>query len=173
MENQFCPFCQWATDQCDCWDPVPLVVKRPSVELVNLTPHTINLVVCGETRAIPSSGVARVTSTPGGEIFRGEGFYGDCGLCGGQRHQEMLQAGEGSSSCGCFGLPLYEAPVMGAVEGLPKPKAGTIYVVSAIVASACKGRKDVFSPGTGPNDGAIREGGQIKAVTRLIQAPQA
>ncbi len=67
---------------------------------------------------------------------------------------------------------LYSSTSFGAVEGVPSPQPDTIYVVSAIVAGRCTGRTDVFSPGTGPNDGAIRdEKGQIKAVTRLIQAP--
>lgn len=67
---------------------------------------------------------------------------------------------------------LYSAPAFGEVEGLPDPQPGTLYIVSALVAGRCVGRADVFSPGTGPNDGAIRdEKGLIKAVTRLIQAP--
>lgn len=70
--------------------------------------------------------------------------------------------------------PFFSAPIWGEVEGLPAPKEGTIYIVSALVAGRCIGRTDVFSPGTGPNDGAVRdEKGQIKAVTRFIQAPMA
>ena len=70
--------------------------------------------------------------------------------------------------------PFFSAPTWGEVEGLPAPQEGTVFVVSALVAARCIGRADVFSPGTGPADGAIRdEKGQIKAVTRFIQAPQA
>ena len=70
-------------------------------------------------------------------------------------------------------LPLFTSTNFGEVEGLPAPQAGTIFIVSALVAGRCVGRADVFSPGTGPNDGAVRNGkGQIAAVTRLIQAPQ-
>ena len=72
-----------------------------------------------------------------------------------------------------LGGGLWSAPTWGDVEGLPAPRPDTIYVVSALVAGRCVGRDDVFSPGTGPQDGAVRnERGQIVAVTRLIQAPQ-
>ena len=61
-----------------------------------------------------------------------------------------------------------------SLHGLPPPVPGTIYVVSAMVAARCAGRDDVFAPGTGPQDAAIRDaGGQVYAVTRLIQAAQA
>ncbi len=72
------------------------------------------------------------------------------------------------------GVPVYSAPVVGRVEGLPEPQEGTIYIVSGMVLAHCQGRTDVFGPGTGPKDGAIRnEKGHIIAVTRLIAAPQA
>jgi hypothetical protein len=68
----------------------------------------------------------------------------------------------------------YSSTSFGEVEGLPAPEEGKVFIVSALVAGRCIGRADVFSPGTGPNDGAVRDDkGQIKAVTRLIQAPQA
>lgn len=68
---------------------------------------------------------------------------------------------------------IWSSPVWGEVEGLPPPEDGVLYIVSALVAAQCIGREDVASPGTGPNDGCIRnEKGQIVAVTRLIQAPQ-
>ena len=78
--------------------------------------------------------------------------------------------------------PLYGAPNWGPVEGLPAYEPGTILIVSSMVAGQSRRRDDVFSPGTGPNDGAIRESellpdggpnprkGQIVAVTRLIRA---
>jgi hypothetical protein len=69
-------------------------------------------------------------------------------------------------------LPLYSAPSWGEVVGLPGPHPGVIYLVSALVAARCAGRTDVFSPGTGPDDHAVRDNsGRIIAVTRLIQAP--
>ena len=116
--------------------------------IVNLTPHSIIVLRddglgCQEAAEFSPSGVvARVGSTPGAKI-------------------------EGNS------FPLFTSTTFGEVEGLPAPQAGVILLVSALVAGRCVGRKDVFSPGTGPNDGAVRdEKGHIKAVTRLIQAPQ-
>lgn len=45
-------------------------------------------------------------------------------------------------------------------------------IVSGLVLAACAGRTDVFGPGTGPKDGALRDSkNQIVAVTRLIAAP--
>lgn len=57
---------------------------------------------------------------------------------------------------------------LGQVEGLPSPQPDTIYIVSSMVLSEIKDRDDVYAPDTGPT--AIREGGQVKAVTRLIQS---
>lgn len=42
----------------------------------------------------------------------------------------------------------------GAVEGLPEPKAGVIYIVSALVRAAVPGRLDVASPGELVRDAA-------------------
>jgi len=67
------------------------------------------------------------------------------------------------------GISLYSAPTWGEVEGLPEPSEGTIYIVSGLVAGRIS-RPDVFSPGTGPQDGAVRENGRIVAVTRLIRS---
>jgi hypothetical protein len=59
------------------------------------------------------------------------------------------------------------------VEGLPPPERDTILIVSALLAVAVPGRTDVFYPGTGPGDGAVRDSqGRVQAVTRLIQAAQ-
>jgi hypothetical protein len=115
------------------------------MEMVNLTPHSLTLKDDESVTSIPPSGqVARVGSTPGGEI-------------------EIIDL-----PCQAF-----QAPTWGQVEGLPPPKEGVVYIVSSLVAGHCKGRGDVFSPGTGPKDGAVRnEHGHIVAVTRLIQAPQ-
>lgn len=65
---------------------------------------------------------------------------------------------------------LQGAPIIkrafGAVEGLPED--GTPCLVSALVLSACPGRAGVYAPDTGPT--AIRENGQVIAVTRLVAA---
>lgn len=116
------------------------------MNIINLTPHIITLQLAdGSRQDILASGtVARVATVPG----------------------QLL-----SSNCP---VPVYSATRFGEVEGLPEPLANTVYLVSAMVAARMegRGRTDVLSPGTGPQDGAIRENGQIVAVTRLIQAPQ-
>jgi hypothetical protein len=87
------------------------------VELVNLTPHVINVQgVSGEVREIPPSGVvARVSES-----------------------SEVVSEIEG--------IALF-ASVYGEVVGLPEPKEGSLFIVSALVKSAVQGRSDVVSPG--------------------------
>lgn len=63
------------------------------------------------------------------------------------------------------GVPVIQRQ-FGAVEGLPED--GTPCLVSALVLSACPGRAGVYAPDTGPT--AIRENGQVVAVTRLVSA---
>lgn len=43
------------------------------------------------------------------------------------------------------GIPV-SATSFGAVEGLPDPSEGTYYIVSGVIASAAKGRSDLFVP---------------------------
>jgi hypothetical protein len=71
-------------------------------------------------------------------------------------------------------VPVGEIPVRvdgpGVVEGLPDPEPGVALIVSGMVLTALagSGRVDVFAPGTGPADGAVRnEAGHIVAVTCL------
>lgn len=109
--------------------------------VVNLTPHAIVVrLASGEDVTFPASGtVARVSSTPG--------TLGEIG-----------------------GLPVATPTVFGEVTDLPEPVEGTWLLVSGMVGSALagKGRTDILVPGTGPNDGAVRnEKGHIVAVTRL------
>ena len=115
------------------------------MNIVNLTPHALTLVSpSGEHTVIPPSGtVARVGSTPG-----------------------TVEARDG------FPCLVASPTVFGEVSGLPTPTAGTVFVVSGLVGSAlaCQGRNDLFVPGTGPNDGAVRnDAGHIVGVTRLVQ----
>ena len=63
------------------------------------------------------------------------------------------------------GVPVIQRQ-FGAVEGLPED--GSPCLVSALVLSACPGREGVYAPDTGPT--AIRENGQVVAVTRLVAA---
>lgn len=114
------------------------------MKLVNLTPHPITLQLPDGTRqTIPVGGPAARVATKTGEP------YSDPGLP----------------------IPVVPAPKYGPVEGLPAPAYGVAYLVSLMVLDRVSGRNDVFAPGTGPNDGCIRdEKGQIQAVTRLIAA---
>jgi hypothetical protein len=118
------------------------------MDLVNLTPHTITLRrPDGSYLVVPPSGrVARVHTLPG---YR--------------------------TSATVSGVPVYAPPELCGVANLPPPgEDGTsAYLVSAIVRThpSVVGRSDVVSPGTGPDDEAIRdEQGQIVAATRLIRA---
>lgn len=66
------------------------------------------------------------------------------------------------------GVPVY-TQTYGQIEGLPEPRDGVIYIVSAIVLEAAKklGRTDVVAPDTAR---AIRnEAGQIVAVPGLVK----
>lgn len=111
---------------------------------VNLTPHPIVLRAVTGTDTVlgPSGQVARVSSTPG---------------------EDVILPG--------VPVPVRGAPTWGAVENLPAPSHGIMYIVSGLVAGRCAGRHDVVAPGTGPNDGAIRNrDGHIVAVTRLVRA---
>ena len=114
------------------------------MNIVNLTPHNIVLQDANGVRTvIASSGIARVASTPG-----------------------ALETVAGVP------VPIAGRTTYGAVEGLPDPVEGTLYVVSAMVLGRpeCQGRDDVVGPGTGPKDGAIRnEAGNVIAVTRLVR----
>lgn len=113
---------------------------QKKMQAINLTPHVINFYDLDGNliESIPSSGVARVASKPGTLEDRG------------------------------LPVPVAAPTEYGAVEGLPDPQDGVVYIVSTLVAQAVK-RPDVLSPGTGPSDGAIRdEQGRVAGVTRLI-----
>jgi len=112
--------------------------------LMNLTPHAIHVQTPdGAAMSVPPSGhVARVSSIAGRLLT---GYDLPC--------------------------PVYASPTFGAVVGLPDPDGETVYIVSGMVLGLCVGRSDVVGPGTGPADGAIRDGGKIVAVTRFIAAP--
>lgn len=113
------------------------------MEMQNFTPHSLNLhLPSGEVVTLPSVGVARVAALP-----------------------------RTASSVSGLPLPVLPAPVWGAVEGLPAPREGVALIVSGMVLEALRGsgRTDVFAPGTGPTDGAVRNAqGQVVGVTTLI-----
>lgn len=112
-------------------------------KLVNLTPHDIVLQAeDGVRQVVPPAGTtARVAVVASEEQARLPGVS----------------------------VPIQGPNQWGDVEGLPEPEWGTVYIVSALVAEKVK-RPDVVMPGTGPKDGAIRENGQIVAVTKLIRS---
>ena len=135
------------------------------VTLVNLTPHAIVLQAADGVRTtIPPSGtVARVTSLPG--------------------TSEMIEG---------IPVPVCSPQEWGEITGLKtcygvKPEdQDTMYIVSSVVLARIililgPYNHNCVAPGTGPNDGAIREPdtladgtpnprkGQIVAVTRLVR----
>lgn len=89
--------------------------------LVNLTPHDVNIRKAdGSILTIQKSGqVARV------DVYR--------------KTMSNLTLSE-------MGINI-QRPVFGNVIGLPEPKDGTAYIVSAMVRDAARDRIDVFSPG--------------------------
>jgi len=114
-------------------------------KLINLTPHALTLRdVQGADHIVPPSGIiARVTTVAG----------------------EAETVAE-------VPVPVFGRDSFGKVSGLPEAANDTILIVSMVVASALNcTRSDVVRPGTGPQDGAVRdEQGRIVAVTRLIRA---
>lgn len=122
-------------------------------KFVNLTPHALVLRTADGDITVPPSGQQARVATKSGAVSAREGI-------------PVLVASPTS---------------YGSVEGIPEPVEGTFYLVSALVLGRVS-RPDVFAPGTGPQDGAVREPdtlpdgspnprkGQIIAVTRLIAA---
>lgn len=109
------------------------------MKIVNLTPHALNF-LDAENRVIltvPSSGVARAA----------------------QRRENI-----GTVDVDGVTLPVTRS-AFGAVDGLPAPEAGTIYVVSAITAQAVQEREDVFIV----DDSVRDENGRIIGVCGLAR----
>lgn len=94
------------------------------MEIMNLTPHTLHIHT-GEGDVL--------TLPPSGIVARVEETRSFAGY---------LQ-----------GIPV-DRVRLGNVVGLPEPEAGVMYVVAALVASALRGREDVFSPGVPVRDSA-------------------
>lgn len=118
------------------------------MKIVNLTPHTIYLDTGDRRIEFLSQGLARVASTT---------------------HQ--LGSLEVEVNGETVKVPV-SGTRFGEVTGLPDPVEGTVYLTSALVAEAATkaGRTDVLAPGTGPNDGAIRdEANRLLAVTRFVR----
>lgn len=112
--------------------------------LINLTPHAVSVYGPDGVIDIPASGQ----------------------LCRVKNSQEAVGR--------LAGIPVYRQ-TFDAVEGLPEPQLGTIYIVSSLVlralAEAGEPRGDVVAPGTGPQDGCVRDiSGRILGVTRFVKA---
>ena len=90
------------------------------MNIVNLTPHALNLMPAGPTGPV-------VTIPPSGLVAR----------CAVDRVQVDTVTVDGIS------VPV-NLTQFGAVDDLPEPQPGTIYVVSALVAQAMPWRNDVF-----------------------------
>lgn len=115
------------------------------MKFINLTPHTVRLNSGVEFH--PSGQVARVKVTHHLEAWISDGPDGAVEL----DDKFSLEA-----------IKIYK-PVFGQVEGLPEPEKGTMYIVSGMVAAACRDREDVLCPATGHAD-AVRRVGQIWSV---------
>ena len=57
----------------------------------------------------------------------------------------------------------------GKVEGLPEPETGVVYIVSALVLSACKDRNDLVAPATNHKDTKRNEKGHIISVPGFVR----
>lgn len=93
----------------------------PNPEVINATPHPLNICVEGEqVLYLPVSGVvARAASAT-------------------QQYGEITVNG--------VRVPLFQTR-FGALEGLPEPREGVVYVVSALAAAAAPERNDLLTPG--------------------------
>lgn len=115
-------------------------VGAPAVKIVNLTPHEVTVKTDGGEIVIP----------PSGQVAR----------CA-EKHSPApaLETEAGS-------IPITRASY-GAVEGLPAPQPGVVYIVSALVLAAVPERVDIFAPGP-----AIRDGeGRVVACSGLTCSP--
>jgi hypothetical protein len=111
------------------------------MRFVNCTPHAITIQTQEGDLILPTTRLARVAQAQGKEVVMG-------------------------------GVRVMLPGPWGEVEGLPPPQEGIGLVVSALVGGRMEGsgRGDIFVPGTGPLDGAIRDDqGRIVAVTCLKQ----
>ena len=59
----------------------------------------------------------------------------------------MARCAQSNSPAGEFEGIALVAPSFGAVEGLPEPQEGVLFLVSALVRAAVPSRHDVASPG--------------------------
>lgn len=138
--------------------------------IINLTPHHITFQAPdGASYIYPSAGVARVSSTPGALTNIGLPVP----VASATAFGEVTGLPSPAVTCGCGAGPDCPSVDAGDVAACPHTET-TYYVISALVGAALRAagstRTDVLCPGTGPNDGAIRnDAGHIVAVTRLVR----
>jgi hypothetical protein len=114
-------------------------------KLVNLTPHPINILADGKVITIPPSGVVA-------------------------RVQEVVEdAGSLSLEVEGVSIPLRTKRFGDAIENLPPPQEGVIYIASLLAAQAAwsLGRNDVVATGDPVRDG----NGNIIGIKSLYVKP--
>jgi len=122
-------------------------------KIVNLTPHTVNLIKGDSLRGpIDSRGVARATEHLEPLAPISWDVFGDCGL-------HVLVPCTSKS--------------FGAVTGLPAPENDTLYIVSQIVADACPDRTDLIVPSDIVRDPSGQVSGCRAFSRRATTAPKA
>lgn len=116
--------------------------------LVNMTPHTINVLGTNSNLELPPSGATiRVDTAP-------NGLYHKNDLC-----------------------PIFDRDIVGTtqisdgtttIDEMPFEENGLFFIVSGIVSSHLKGRGDILVPRTSPSENPVRnEKGWITAVRGL------
>ena len=68
-----------------------------------------------------------------------------------------------------FDSDLIATQSFGKVEGLPEPAPEIVYIVSAMVLSACKDRVDLVAPATNHKDTIRNEKGHIISVPGFVK----
>jgi len=104
------------------------------INIKNLTPHAIRVFAADGTTEL-------VTVPPSGTVARASVSYEESGVVPIEGDAEALLSRDPLA-----GIPVYVS-VMGDVEGLPEPEAGTVYIVSTLVRQALPRRTDLLSPG--------------------------
>ena len=131
-------------------------------KIVNCTPHSISILVDGETKTLEPSGIiprVETTEIKADEIYCCDNNCkkGKAGRCG--QNDPMLSCTRKLFSC--------VKQEKGEVIGLPDEEEGVFHLVSGMVFSASD-RPDLLAPDTGKT--AIRnEKGHIVSVTRLLR----
>ena len=104
------------------------------MKLINLTPHSITLIIGDNTVSIPASGqLARVSQVT-----------------------EQLGVAELELADGTLITVPVSRNTYGQVDGLPEQDDETKYIVSALVKSACPNRIDLLVPNESVRDEAGR-----------------